>query len=532
MSGSKKKLERREAMAAAGLTEKEKQEMKKAAEVKRNKLLFTVVGIVAAVAVIALLVWHSGIIARSTTALTVKDTKFTVADMDYYYYQALNSAYSQDQVMASYYEQMGLEYTSAFDPNADLRTQYVDADQTQSYHDYFLESAKTSVVQLTALYDDAKANGYTLSEDAQADLDEALASLDSQVSTYNFGSREAYLKAVYGRNMTEKVYMKNLEFNILASDYYTATTNAMSDYSDEELAAYYEENPGRLDSYTYNYAYFSGSVASTEDEDGNTVEPTDEEKAAALTEAKENAEALISAVKTEGKDFATAADSTSTLREDVLGVNFASAAYAEWLMDSSRKDNDIELFELEGQGYYVIQFHSRERNDDPTVDVRHILLSTSMEDDPETSDVDESKDPTDAYVEEIRQKASDILKEFTLGDQTADAFGELAEEYSEDGRDSDNNLYATGGLYEGVAPGDMVESFNDWIFDSDRVAGDTGLVQSPYGWHVMYFQAYHEPSWKTQAQSDKSTAEQNEWLDSVEEGYEAVEGSGFKSVGI
>jgi hypothetical protein len=33
----------------------------------------------------------------------------------------------------------------------------------------------------------------------------------------------------------------------------------------------------------------------------------------------------------------------------------------------------------------------------------------------------------------------------------------------------------------------MSENFDEWIFDESRKEGDTGLVQTPYGYHVMYF---------------------------------------------
>ena len=46
---------------------------------------------------------------------------------------------------------------------------------------------------------------------------------------------------------------------------------------------------------------------------------------------------------------------------------------------------------------------------------------------------------------------------------------------------------SVGGLYEGVAEGDMVEAFNDWIFDETRKYGDTDIVKTEYGYHIMFF---------------------------------------------
>ena len=33
----------------------------------------------------------------------------------------------------------------------------------------------------------------------------------------------------------------------------------------------------------------------------------------------------------------------------------------------------------------------------------------------------------------------------------------------------------------------MVSAFNDWCFADGRKSGDTGIVETEYGYHVMYF---------------------------------------------
>ncbi len=546
MSGAKKKLERRALRDEMGLTEKQKQELKAQKTKRRNAILATVGAVVAVVLVVILLVWNSGFLSRHTTALTVKDTKLSIADMDYYYFEALNYYASNEQSMAQIYEQNGLTYESSFDPRGDMKTQYVDEEQSQSYYDYFCQQAKENATEVCALYDAAVAAGHTLSEDAQAQLDDALTGLDTAAAQYNFGSRDAYLKALYGRNMTQGVYLDNLERRLMASDYYNAKVGEMGDYSDEELTAYYEENADELDCYDYEYVYFDGTAQGATDENGETAEPTEEESAAAMAEAQTKAQALLDAVKAaqsatpaDGEqaqtfsDVAAAQDLSSVPRDGVMGSNFSSLSYAEWLMDPARQDGDVDLFEMEDAGWYVVQFHDRYQDDDPTVDARHILLSTAMEDDPATEDVDESTlEPTEERIAQVRAQAEDILAEYQAGEQTAAAFGELAEEYSEDGRDADNNLSAAGGLYTGIAKGDMVQPFEDWCFDPSRQPGDTGLVQTDFGWHVMYFEAVNRPVWMDQAESGKQADDQEAFMDQVQEGYEAQEGRGWSKIGL
>ena len=33
----------------------------------------------------------------------------------------------------------------------------------------------------------------------------------------------------------------------------------------------------------------------------------------------------------------------------------------------------------------------------------------------------------------------------------------------------------------------MVQAFNDWCFESGRKPGDVGLVETTYGYHLIYF---------------------------------------------
>lgn len=550
MSGAKKKMERRASLAEMGMTEREKRELKEQQTKRRNAILAAVGGVVAVLLVVLLLVWHSGLFGRLSNALTVGEHKLSVADMDYYYYQAVNNAYSYEQQMASFYSQNGLgDYTPSFDPSTSLKTQYVDAEKTQSYYDYFMDQAKTNVIQTLALSDAAKAAGYTLSPTAQESLDGMGSDLDAQLKQSYYASRDAYLKALYGRNMTEAIYFKNLELSVLASDYYTAKTGEMGGYSDEELSAYFNEHTDELSSYDYDYVYYDGTAQPTTDAEGNQVAATDEDSAAALADAKAKAEDLVAMVKavndaepTEGesdeaqaKTFSALAESqgaSATARTAQLGSDFNSMPYAQWLMDASRKDGDVDLFELEGTGYYVVQFHKSYMNDDPTVDARHILAAFQAD---ESVDHDHDENGqhvyTDAEKAAAKAKAESYLAEYNAGEKTADAFGALAEEHSDDGRDETGALGKAGGLYEGIKRGDMVQPFEDWCFDPSRQEGDTGLVETTYGWHVMYFQGFHRATWMDQAESAKKTAEQEAFLEDAQAGYEAVEDAGWSSVG-
>ena len=109
------------------------------------------------------------------------------------------------------------------------------------------------------------------------------------------------------------------------------------------------------------------------------------------------------------------------------------------------------------------------------VSVRHILITPEGEQDETTGDYSE-----EAW--EAAKEKADELYALWQEDPTEDNFSTLANENSDDGGSN-----TTGGLYENFDTDDMVEEFSDWAFDSGRVYGDTGIVKTSYGYHIMFF---------------------------------------------
>lgn len=116
--------------------------------------------------------------------------------------------------------------------------------------------------------------------------------------------------------------------------------------------------------------------------------------------------------------------------------------------------------------------------------VRHILINVeggSKDDKGQTVYSDEEWDT-------CRKEAQAILDEYLAGDKTEESFAALAKEKSEDGGSKSN-----GGLYSDLSEStSFVEPFKKWYLDESRKPGDTGLVQSVYGYHVMYFSSGEE----------------------------------------
>ena len=122
---------------------------------------------------------------------------------------------------------------------------------------------------------------------------------------------------------------------------------------------------------------------------------------------------------------------------------------------------------IESTDHYSVYLMTREpsRDDTATVNVRHILFMPDAEDaDTDAEDADtETETEAKKTLEDCRTTAEEVLAEWESGDKSEESFAALAEEYTEDPGSKSN-----GGLYEGVSPGQMVQQFNDWCFDTSR----------------------------------------------------------------
>lgn len=144
-----------------------------------------------------------------------------------------------------------------------------------------------------------------------------------------------------------------------------------------------------------------------------------------------------------------------------------------------------------------------------TINVRHILIQ------PEGDPAGEDGSYSDEQIAAARAQAQVLLADWMAGDATEESFGTLANENSADGGSNTN-----GGLYEDVAPGDMVDTFNDWCFDASRQYGDTGLVETTYGVHIMFFvSASEEAYWFSTASADLLSQRLQDMVDETMERY-------------
>lgn len=180
----------------------------------------------------------------------------------------------------------------------------------------------------------------------------------------------------------------------------------------------------------------------------------------------------------------------------------ANGYYSQLAEQIQPSQEDLEaFFEEHADGYTA----SGITKDSRSVNVRHILIYPEGADG-STIFTQEFSDEAWAAGEASAQA---LLDQFLAGEQTEEAFAALANEHSQD--PGSNQV---GGLYENVTEGEMVQAFNDWCFDEARQVGDTGIVKTEYGYHVMYF-CGSESLWQQYAESDYVTEKASALADEI-----------------
>lgn len=534
MSASSKKKLRKE-QESAKLTEKQITAQKEAKKLNLYTIGFAVV--LVALLVIAVTVGvtqtitNSGVREKNSVAMTIGDHEVNSVEMNYYFMDAVNNFYSQ---YGSYAAMFGL------DTSKPLNEQVTNEEDGLTWADDFLSTAKQTAVAAYAMKDAADAAGYALSEEEQSSLDSQLASLDLYATMYGYSSADAYLKAFYGNGASKESYAEYMTTRTLADSYYDSYSDSLT-YTDADLRAAEEDNYNAYSSYSYNSYYLAASkflTGGTTDEEGNTTY-TEEETAASVAAAEEAAKALASGeyASVEELDATIAAleinegqDAKSTVYTDTLYAS-VNSLYQDWITDGSQEEGDMSTFAYTSSstaedgsettvtnGYYVVYFQGANDNAFPLANIRHILVTPEH-----NHEDDEEHEDGETYSEEelaaAKATAEEILAQWEAGDATEDSFAELANEKSADGDGT------TGGLYENVYPGQMVTNFNDWCFDESRKAGDTGIVESTYGYHVMYYVGDSDMTYRDyQIESELRSADVESWYTAATEAMTQTDG--------
>lgn len=451
---------------------KREQQEKEAAAKKRQKkinILTAVLSSVAAVIFIASIVIinfieSSGYLLRRQTVLKSNNLSVSAATFTYFFNYEYQNFINNNSQNLTYY---------GLDVNTSLRAQ--EANDGTNWFDYFANNTKTSLEEILYLSEKAKALGIKLDDEENKQLEDFFVNL-KEGAEQNKVSVKEYIATVYGEGVNEDDIRKGLELSMLATKFYDQKINS-TEYSDTEISNYFNNNKNKFQYVDYKYYTFTPSVNVDMSEDEKQVEyKKAEDNAARLMKAKNAADFDKILTEILKEENTTDTNIETALSNTVLDKSSFDEEFevSKWAFGDKSKANDTYLYKNDKARSVYLLVKKPYRDETETRSVRHILVSA---DSYETDD-------------EAKKQAEKILKEFNDGDKTAESFGALATKYSED-----TGSVATGGLYENFSEGEMVKEFNDWSFDKTRKAGDTSIVKTDYGYHVMYYVSKGDAVW-------------------------------------
>ena len=508
--------DRKARLAQSAKKSQKKSEKSKAAA----KIVKMVVAIVLAVVVAGGIVWKvlddTAAIKKNTTVFSLgDDIRVSEVEFTYYYSQYLNNIYSYAQQYAMYGMNIGIDPTKS----PDEQNYGTDADGKEMLLSDYLKNETISALQsYKILYAEAIKAGYKLTDDEQKSIDDQVEELRNTAAENKY-SLNAYLKASYGKGINEKFLRKQLEMQNIVSRYQSDTSKKLTDsYSAADIKAVYDKDHSAynaVDARTLSFA-----IETLTAKDGETSEQLAARQKAAAAKVKTEAEAALKACTSEKafleqakkKNSSTEnydAESATALNEAAKSTitSYVSEDAAKWAFDSARKAGDVKLFEVGSDGNvtsYVILYINKGSYAPMASNVRHILISF-------TDNASSSSEATDEQKKAAKASADKIYKEWQSGAKTEDSFAALAKEKSKD-----TGSAADGGLISGItSSANYVESFRNWATDSSRKVGDTGIVESEYGYHIMYYSG-SDYAWKSAIRSAKASEDFEKQLNELE----------------
>ena len=468
--------------------------------------------------------------------------KVEKAEYEYYCATVYNSILMNAFQYDAYGAGMGLQVTG-FDwtklPAEQKCNEEYNGKTFDNYEEYIEYMAELQLLTIKACVEYAKLNSITLDDETLAEIDAFIEENKESCSAQGY-TLEEYLKKFYGEGMTEELYLRIAKEYYLVNKVDETKSGMLKEYfTDEMVEAEYNSNIREYSEVTLrNYI-----VVADTDESGNVYD-------ASMEVAKGEAEVFAGLITDENSFLQRASEKerkrgnekyADLLIEDSYTLMKNKSYYdlesgvgkelADWAFDESRQAGDVYIAKVDGKGYgvYMMKDPMHRPATSYTYDVRHILVQFSeYQTDSQTATKIELLDPADYSVTvdidvdpatvadpALYMKAQGILETYLAGDLNEESFAKLAMEHSADGN------AASGGLYEDVTEGYMVSRFENWALEEGREKGDVGIVETTYGYHIMYFVGKDvEYRWEDLIRDQMIYNGVYDFIDALEENYD------------
>lgn len=431
----------------------------------------------------------------ASVVATVDGQKISIGMYDYYYAS-----------IVSYYEQYASYGYYSLDTTKDYSKQYTTDDDGNkiSWQKFFETEALKEVEQITTYYSKALEEGVTLTSAQKKTIDKQISTLKDSASQ-NDVSLDQYIKANFGTYCSEDTIRIMLEQYYLSANY-KGKFKCETKVTDNDVDKYYNDH--KNDYKKIEFYYIASPYDATDDNSKNESIKT-AEKIMAKMKDKKSVIALVPEVYSSYIDsqVKSSMEQDSTLTEKkareeavksyesnvVTTVSGSDSPFDDkmntWLFSDDTKVGSKKYYIDESAGYIYIVLKTSKASveEDETYTVRHILVAPESGSN-SSSSTSEKTEYTDEQWAAAKKKADSILAKFNKTDKSEYEFAKLAEQYSTDSAStSSGSNDSFGGLYESVTLGQMVPDFEKWSIDDSRNYGDTGIVKSDYGYHIMFF---------------------------------------------
>ena len=569
--------EERKARIAKSAKKNAKKSISADSSAKAAKVIAVVLVLALVGGICGMIVNLTGIVDRSRTAFYVGDVKVSQPEYSYYYssiYQmyAQYAAYGYIDLDTSTTPDKQ-EYSGSLG-----EIEGFPEDQTPMWTDFFEYNAKQRIQYTKACVKEAEKLGLKLSDEQLASIDSNISEMEESAKANNY-SLSSYLRASIGKGMTVGIYRKILEEQQICELVQDNKSDELAaGYTDKQVAKEYKKNTVNyatvsFRSYVIKAETVKDEEADTEKATDETMAAAKKVADKLAADAKDEASfkdsvALIESANDnkDYKEFLT--DDSLTLQSDVnyetVSGSVSDEDFLDWLFSEKTEKNATYVLENADTGYtvYLMVAPSHKAPDSDIYDVRHILVKFPEEEETadtadeaeeaaeeettaadgetteaETTEAETTKEETTAAPEvkvetldtskysdvtidlavnadtakdkATYKKAQDILKEYLDGDKTASSFAKLAQEYTEDSNGAD------GGLYSDVPRGQMVSEFEDWCLKDGRKEGDVGIVETTYGYHIMYFVKRDVKTWDDDVREALASADLDTYIDEL-----------------
>ena len=428
-----------------------------------------------------------------TPIMTVGQHNVTKIEYSFYYNTVVNNFYN---TYSNYLDIMNLDFSS------DLYSQDCYFDGYDSWGAFFDEATDTALQTKISLYEDSKKNNYEY--DYSKEYKNFKEQIKNQATSKNIKLSKMY-ETLFGQYANEKL-IKQYYIEYVTATAYENYLLENTSTSDEEIEEYYQNNTKDYDNVTYREYVLYADIKDDYSED---------EIKKAMSDAKEKAITFYDAVYDEDTFINLCVDYSGNEEYKTKDLSLfkdksykeVSGTISEWLFNCSEEKQTTIIEDNNNHSYHIVYFINRERDETRAVSIRQILIA------PEISNLSDYLPSEDDYKKALT-KAQSIQAEFEDKGATEAAFKELAKEYSNDISSSEN-----GGLMANVEKGTYGETFDNWVFDDNRKNGDYTILQTSYGYHLVFFMDKGEPIWKFNIRLTLNSQKNKEKVDALIKDY-------------